>query len=170
MRLNFLIIFFIFFFKTNIFANENISFVDIDYLFENSNLGKEIALNIKRIHDQNLNNLNTKEKELINEENEIKKTKNIVSDEEFNKRVSQLREKVNIFNKEKEIIIKNFSKEKNKELKIFFDKINPILQNYMETNSISVLLEKKNIFLGKSSHDITLKILNIIDKELQPNG
>ena len=40
----------------------------------------------------------------------------------------------------------------------------------METNSISVLLEKKNIFLGKSSHDITLKILNIIDKELQPNG
>ena len=166
MRLKFSIIFFIFLFKTNIFASEKINFVDIDYLFENSNLGKAIALNIKKIHDQNLNNLNIKEKELINEENEIKKTKNIVSDEEFNKRVSQLREKVNIFNKEKESIIKNFSKEKNKELKNFFDKINPILQNYMETNSISVLLEKKNIFLGKSSHDITLDVLSIINKEL----
>lgn len=166
MRLKFSIIFFIFLFKTNIFASEKINFVDIDYLFENSNLGKAIALNIKKIHDQNLNNLNIKEKELINEENEIKKTKNIVSDQEFNKRVSQLREKVNIFNKEKESLIKNFSKEKNKQLKNFFDKINPILQNYMETNSISVLLEKKNIFLGKSSHDITLDVLNIINKEL----
>ena len=166
MRLKFLIVFFIFLLKTNIYASEKINFVDIEYLFENSNLGKAIALNIKKIHDQNLNNLNIKEKELINEENEIKKTKNIVSDEEFNKRVSQLREKVNIFNKEKESIIKNFSKEKNKELKNFFDRINPILQNYMETNSISVLLEKKNIFLGKSSHDITLDVLNIINKEL----
>ena len=166
MRLKFLTVFLIFFLKTNIYASEKINFVDIDYLFENSNLGKAIALNIKKIHDQNLNNLNIREKDLINEENELKKTKNIVSDEEFNKRVSQLREKVNIFNKEKESIIKNFSKEKNKELKNFFDKINPILQNYMETNSISVLLEKKNIFLGKSSHDITLDVLSIINKEL----
>ena len=54
----------------------------------------------------------------------------------------------------------------NSELKFFFEKINPFLLSYMNENSIDLLIEKKNIFIGKSKIDITKDILKIIDEEL----
>ena len=54
----------------------------------------------------------------------------------------------------------------NSELKFFFEKINPFLLSYMSENSIDLLIEKKNIFIGKSKIDITKDILKIIDEEL----
>ena len=49
------------------------------------------------------------------------------------------------------------------ELKKFFEKINPVLQDYMNQESISLLLEKKNIFIGKAKTDITNDVLLIIN-------
>ena len=37
----------------------------------------------------------------------------------------------------------------------------------MDQNSISLLFEKKNIFIGKSNIDITNDVLSIINKELK---
>ncbi len=37
----------------------------------------------------------------------------------------------------------------------------------MEKNSLNILIDKKNIFIGKTELDITEKIINIIDKELK---
>ena len=54
----------------------------------------------------------------------------------------------------------------NSELKFFFEKINPFLLSYMSENSIDLLIEKKNIFIGKSKIDITKDIIKIIDEEL----
>ena len=47
----FIIIFFTFFnFKS--FASETVNFVDLNYLFENSNLGKTILLNLNKYHSE----------------------------------------------------------------------------------------------------------------------
>ena len=70
------------------------------------------------------------------------------------------------YNEEKKIILKEFKNTQNSELKIFFEKINPFLLSYMSEKSIDLLIEKKNIFIGKSNIDITRDILQIIDKEL----
>ena len=37
----------------------------------------------------------------------------------------------------------------------------------MEKNSLNILIDKKNIFMGKTELDITEKIINIIDKEFK---
>ena len=58
-------------------------------------------------------------------------------------------------------------KKKNKILNDYFDKINPIIQEYMNENSINILLETKNVFIGKNNLDITLDIINKIDKQLK---
>ena len=39
----------------------------------------------------------------------------------------------------------------------------------MNENSIDILMEKKNIFIGKSTHDITNEILEIINKKIDIN-
>ena len=55
---------------------------------------------------------------------------------------------------------------KNNELNNFFDKVNPMIQNYMDNNSVEILIERKNIFIGKKNSDITTIIIDIINKEL----
>ena len=86
-----IVIFFFIFLRFDALSNEKISFVDIDYLLENSNLGKKITINLKKIHEENIQILKDKEQKLIKEENDIKKTKNIISNDEFNKNVNLLK-------------------------------------------------------------------------------
>ena len=45
-------------------------------------------------------------------------------------------------------------------------KINPILEKYMEENSIEVLLKKESIYLSKNNYDITKQIIDLVNKKL----
>ena len=45
--------------------------------------------------------------------------------------------------------------------------ISPIINEYMEKNSIGILIEKKNIFIAKSNYDITENVLEIINKQIK---
>ena len=157
----------IFFINFGAESNEKIAFINIEYLFENSNIGKTVINNLKENKSKNLELIKIKETELINEENEIKKTQNIISKDELSKKISSFRKNVEIYNKEKDEIFKKFKKIENDELNIFFKKINPILQDYMNKESIDLLFEKKNIFIGRSTSDITQAILKIINIELK---
>ena len=57
-------------------------------------------------------------------------------------KISELKDKVDIYNKEKTTMIKNFDKFKNNELQLF-KQLNKVIENYMTENSISILLTKK---------------------------
>ena len=63
-------------------------------------------------------------------------------------------------------MINNFKKLKidntNKLLKL----INPILVEFSKNNSISILLQKKNVIIGKTELDITDKIIKIVNKKV----
>ena len=56
---------------------------------------------------------------------------------------------------------------KRQQLNEFLKKINPILQEYMEKNSIDIVLDKKNVFMAKSQIDITKDILDLINKKIK---
>ena len=82
----YLLVFFLIF--TNINAeNKNIVFIDIDYLLNNSDLGKKALKKIDDIKAKNLSNLKEKETILLNKEKEIKKKQNIISKEELKKEI-----------------------------------------------------------------------------------
>ena len=55
---------------------------------------------------------------------------------------------------------------KNNDLKEFFAKVNPIIQSYMDNNSIDILLERKNVFMSKNRIDVTEKLIKEINKKL----
>tara|TARA_Y100000816_G_scaffold290280_1_gene278580 strand:- start:184 stop:630 length:447 start_codon:yes stop_codon:yes gene_type:complete len=124
-------------------ANTKIAFVDIDFLFENSKVGLSIKKKLENIDLKNSKILKNKEKKIIDEENEIKKLQNIISKEEFDKKIGQLKISLKNYNEEKKIILKEFKNTQNSELKIFFEKINPFLLSYMSEKSIDLLIEKK---------------------------
>lgn len=143
------------------------AFVDIDYIIANSNIGKKVLEKIDKLDKKNIENLQKKNKSLNELEILIKNKQNVVSEEAFNKEVISFREKVQEFKNEKNQIVKNFNDYKKKELENIFKKIGPIINNYMEENSISVLFDSKNIFMGSKKSNLTEDILNRINKELK---
>ena len=90
-----------------------------------------------------------------------------MSEDELKIKIKNLNEELKIFNDNKNEIITSFNDEKNKQLDGFFDKINPIIQQYLDQKSITLLLDKKNIFIGKSNIDITDDILKIINDKFK---
>ena len=71
----FFVVVFIFFGISNSFSDQKIAFIDLDFVVENTNAGKEILNELKNLNNQNIKNLKLKEDELKNQENEIKKNK-----------------------------------------------------------------------------------------------
>ena len=98
-------------------------------------------------------------------EQNIKKKQNIISEEEFNKEIKELRVKIKTFRAEKDEMVKYINKLQKQELTILYEKINPIIQNYMEANSIEIILDVKNIIIGKASSNITEDIIKDINKK-----
>ena len=143
------------------------AFVDIDYIIANSNIGKKVLEKIDKLDKKNIENLQKKNKSLNELEISIKNKQNVVSEEAFNKEVISFREKVQEFKNEKNQSVKNFNDYKKKELENIFKKIGPIINNYMEENSVSVLFDSKNIFMGSKKSNLTEDILNRINKELK---
>ncbi len=47
------------------------------------------------------------------------------------------------------------------------NKINPIIKNYMDQNSIDMIIDKKNIYIAKKNFDITNDILELVNKEIK---
>ena len=67
---------------------------------------------------------------------------------------------------EKKKLVENFNLKKKEKLDSFLIKINPLIQEYMKQNSIDIILEKNQIFIGNNNKDITNDILELVDKNL----
>ena len=163
----FLLIFLIFFISTNLSNSKETAFVDIDYIVANSNIGKKVLESINKLDKKNVENLKKKNKSLQELEINIKNKKNVVSEDVFNKEVVSFQKKVQEFKVEKNKIVKNFNDFKRKELENIFKKISPIINDYMEENSIGVLLDSKNIFMGSKKSNLTEDILDRINKKFK---
>ena len=161
-----IIIIFFTFINTSI-SKENIAFVNVDYLIQNSNIGKKSLANINDKDKKNLDNLKKKNQILQDLESSIKKKKNVISNEAYNKEVNDFKKKFQEFSKEKNKIVKEFNVFKKKEIENIFKKINPIINNYMEENSVDILFDSKNIFMGTKKSNLTKDILDRINKEIK---
>jgi len=137
----------------------------VDAILNNSDLGKIIINKLKKQNDANIDKIKTIENEIKKENEELAKLKNIITEEEFNKKLVFLKKKIDDFNILKNKLSKELNEFKKKEIKLFFEKINPIIEKYMEQNSIALILEKKNIFVARSDYDMTQELLDLINKD-----
>ena len=158
---------FLLFFSTSSFADIKTGYIDLDFILAKSIPSKILFSKLKINEEKELENLKKKEIDLKNEEKNILSKKNIVSEEEYNKSVSSFKKKINNYNNEKKIVIENLKQIRNKEIIRFFNLINPIIEKTMEKDSIEILFEKKNIYIAKSSYDITQIVIENINNEIK---
>lgn len=160
-------ILFIFFLTNNLaYSQEKISYIDMEYVIKNSEVGKSIFAKINEQNNKNLKKLKKREEELKKIEESIKKKQNIISEEEFKKEVNDFRTKVKTFRAEKDEMVKYINDLQKKEVSNLYEQINPIIQNYMEKNNIEIILDVKNIVIGKSTSNITEEIIKDINNKL----
>ena len=151
----------------NSYSDEMIKFIDVDSLLEKSIIGKNIINDLNTTNQNNLKLLKPKEEEIKESQNEINKQKNIISSDELNIKIDEYKKKVLIFQNEKKKLIENFNKQKQKQINDFFNQVTPIINEYMEKNDISIIFDKKNIFIAKSDSNITSEIINLINERLK---
>jgi Skp family chaperone for outer membrane proteins len=58
-------------------------------------------------------------------------------------------------------------KKRKKNIVNFFNLLNPIIEKYMTNNSIYMLIDKKNVFIANKDHDITNKLIELIDNQIK---
>ena len=157
---------FLFFFLSQTFLNasEKIAFIDVDYVLNNSNYGKIILKQLETVNNENIKKLSQKEKIIIQKKDSINKKKNISTKEQLEKDIINFNTELEKFRSEKEKILKDFTLLKETKLDNFLEIINPLIQNYMKKNSIDIVLEKKQIFIGSSNIDITNDIIKLINE------
>ena len=158
--------FLVFFLNFSTNAQDSIFFIDVDYLLNNSNYGKKIILKLKKINDKNLIEIENLEKKLKEEDDEINRIKNIITKDELNIKIKNLKSNILKFRDNKDKIFEQYNDIKNKELEIFFKKITPFIEEFMEKNSINLILDKKNIFIADANYDITMSLIKFLNLKI----
>ena len=169
MKKKFLSLFFIIFILNinHSLSSEKTVFIDIDFVLNNSYLGKSIYKELEQINNSNIKKLALKEENIKKKKDIINKTKNITSKEKLEKDIILFNQELEVYRVEKDEIFEQFKKKKQQDLENFLKQINPIIQEYMKTNSIDIVLDKKQIFIGNSKNDITQDILDLINKKFK---
>ena len=170
MRYHKKLIFFLFiFFSTISFvkSSEQIVYLNLDNVVSGTKSGKLIIENLKKSRTTALAKFEKKETELKKIEEDIKKQKNILSEEELKKKISEFRRDISSFRKEREELVNSFNKKKIIEFDKFFKKIVPIIESYVKEKNIDIVLDKKNIFLANKNRDITNEIIKVIDAKIK---
>ena len=163
LKVFFSLIIFFFLNITNSIAAEKIVYLDLDYLLANSTKGKEILLNLETINENNIKLLNKKEKNLSLEEKKLIQQKNILTKEIYNEKVSALRVQIKNFKEEKNRLLNEFKNKREESIGNFIKTIDKVLATYVKENAIDIVLNKKDILMGKNNYNITNDIMKIIN-------
>ena len=150
--------------NVNSFAAEKIVYLDLDYLLANSNKGKLVVLDLENINKKNVQMFKEKESLLNKEEKKLIQQKNILSNEIYSEKVNDLKKKINIYREEKKILINKFKKQREENINNFLKIVDKILAEYVKKNSIDLVLNKKDILMGKNNYNITNEIMDILNK------
>ena len=163
MKYKFFFIIFLNFFFYNFTLANNIAFIDLNFVINNSILGKKVIEKLESANDKNLDLLKKEQKLLNDEKDEIEKTKNILSKEEIDKKILSFNDKLQNFNKKQDLMSKQFKELKQNEMSALLDIINPIIEKYMIENNIDLMLKKENVYISKTEYDVSNIIINLIN-------
>ena len=138
----------------------------MDKILSMSKPGSSILKQLNVINDKNLKRFEETEKNLKKKEEKLIKQKNILSQEDFRVQLNELKIEVNEYNKNRNAASSKLNELKIVNTKKFLKLVNPILSKYSDVNSISLILQKKNLIIAKSELDVTDEIIILINDQI----
>ena len=154
-------------FTSSSHSQDQIVYLDLDNVVNNTIAGKSIISKLEKSKKEALLRFEKKEKDLKKIEDEIKKQKNIISEDELKKKLAEFRREVNNFRQNRQKVISEFNQKKKVEFNEFFKKITPIIEKYVSEKNIDMVLDRKNVFVAAKKKDITGEIIDIINAKIK---
>ena len=163
--MRFLIVKLIFFFSLigTSFCNENIRFININFIINNSDAGKNLNEILDGKNKKISSELNKIGKKLEEKKNKIVSQKNILKKEEFDNLVKNYDKELKDFNALRKSKTEQFNTFRVNSKKKIIDLLNPLITSYLKKESIQILLQKDKIIFGDDKLDITKVILKIFN-------
>ena len=153
---------------TNIgFAESKIVFIDMQFIMDKSLAGQSLKKQLENLHKKNLDTFKKKEDYLKKKEQDGLAKKNILSKDEFQKEISNLRSEVKKYNSDRNEKINSLTKKRLSSMQKIIKKLSPILAEYSKEKNISIIMDKKNIIVGKTELNITEEILALLDSKIK---
>ena len=156
-----------FFIVDNLQAEIKISYLDLDKVVSTSIAGKSINDQFITLQKNNQKKFKTIEDKLFEKEKSIISKKNVLEKSEYEKKVLSFQQEVQEHNVKKSNLIKELNTKRLKATTRLLDNLNPILSDYSNEQSISLVIQKKNIIIGKTELDITEEILKLLNKKVK---
>jgi Skp family chaperone for outer membrane proteins len=150
-----------------VISEQKIVFVDMDRLVSVSKPGSSIFNQLKDINNKNLNYLKKEEEQFKEKEKKLLAQKNLISETDFKNKIDELKSEINDYNQNRNKMIEKFNKLKVENTNNLLKLVNPILAKYSTQNEISIILQKKDLIIGKTELDITDEIIKIINNEIK---
>tara|TARA_B100001057_G_scaffold203342_1_gene204041 strand:+ start:2235 stop:2756 length:522 start_codon:yes stop_codon:yes gene_type:complete len=163
----FIINFFFLIFTLSYADEQKIVYLNIEKIMQNSIAGKSIKKQLENLYNKDLEKFKKNDETLKNKEKKLITQKNILSQEDFQKELTNLRSEIINFQKEQVRARENINKLRIEATSKLISKLSPILQEYAKKNSISLILQKKNIIMGKKEIEITEEILSIANNKIK---
>ena len=104
--------------------------------------------------------------ELKSDEEKILAQQNILKKEDYEKKISELKNKFKSYQDKKNIKNKELNLLRNNAGNIILKNINEIMTEYSKNNSISLVIQKQSIIIGKTELDVTNDILELLNKKI----
>lgn len=161
--------FFIFFIliPLKVSAESKIVFFDIELILSKTNVGKNVFESLQLNENNKNEEFKLEEKKLKEEENKIIASKNIITEEQLKINISSFQKKIENYKKFKSKEIDKLKKTRSEEISKILNQINPIIEEYMTKNSISIILDKNNVYIADRKYDITDILIEIINKSIK---
>ena len=157
----------IFFCVKNTYAAEKIVFIDINFIFQNSNAGIKLQKEIEKKNTELQLEISKYKTEIENKRKKILAQKNVLSVEEYNKKVINLETKIKEMNSNISQKRNQLEKYKEKVENSFSENLNILIEEFSLQNSIDVILNKENLLMAKKKLDITEKIFNLFNERVK---
>ena len=161
-----LVVFISSFFNQNIFA-ELPYYLDFKFILNESTAGKKAQIDLKKKLENGLKELNKIEQNLQSDEKKIIAQKKIISEEEYKKKVKELRQKVSNLQKNKKNLLDTVGKQRSKARSELLKNLNPVIKDYMEEKKIRYVMDKKSLILADESLDITQDIIKKLNDKIK---
>ena len=135
-------------------------------MLSESEVGKYVNTNLKKISDENNKVFKNFETDLKSDEDKLLTQQNILKKEDYDKKISELRNKFKSYQEKKNNKNKELNLLRNKAGNKILKSINEIMTEYSKNNSISLVITKQSIIIGKTELDVTNDILKLLNKKI----
>ena len=161
------IIYFLFLFSFNQFAlADNTYFIDFTRVLNQSKAGADAQQKLKNKFESESKKFLAEEEKIKKQENELIAQKKALSNEDYQKKIDELRKKVAKLQVDKQNSLNEIAKSRALAKEELLKNVNPILKTYMEENKIRLIVDKQSVILGDTTLEITDKIIEILNQKL----